>query len=316
MKITLVKDKKNHIIMGALLVIISVLLCVIIYIRHTEPVCVRLERYIQPGQAGPTAEYIDNTYWEYIEKSYIVVGDRTDGRLYKIVDNIPRNDYNPELFYSDDGSELLYYHDEVGAKKSRLVIDVSVYQQNIDWQRVKAAGVYMAIIRVGFRGYGTGAIVEDEMFRQHLEGAQAAGIKVGVYFFTQAINAAEAVEEAEFVLECIKDENIQGPVVIDVEDVYDEAARTNVLDVEARTEVVDAFCSTVTDAGYEAVIYANRTWFAAYLDMEKLSDYGIWLAYYSNEMRFPYECYGWQYTGQGKIDGIPSDVDLNVWFED
>lgn len=259
---------------------------------------------------------IDDNFWRFARASYILVGNPPECEFYKIVKEVPRNDYNPENFYISDDSDYMYYHNEDGTKTSTIVIDVSAYQENIDWEAVKAAGVNAAMIRVGYRGYGEeGKIVEDKMFASHIEGALEAGLRVGVYFFSQALNYDEGVEEANFVINTIRQYNITCPVAIDSELVGAEDARTADLDNDARTDSIVAFCDTIKNNGYTPMIYSNRNWYAQSLDMTRLGDYKLWVAHYVNQPDFPYLYQGWQYTEQGIIRGVDGNVDLNVWFE-
>ncbi len=268
--------------------------------------------YMEPQDE---AAIIEDNFWKFARASYILVGEIPNCEFYKIASEVPRNDFDLESFYIEDDGSAMYYHDEDGNRTSTLAIDVSEFQQEVDWDSLYEAGVTVAIIRVGFRGYGSGAVVLDEMYEEHVEGAKAAGLKVGVYFYSQAMNHDEGVEEANFVLENIYGMGIDGPVVIDTEDPYSDEARTNGLSNDLRTDGVVAFCETVKSAGYSPMIYANRNWYAQSLDMTRLGDYKLWLAQYANMPDFPYEYVGWQYTDQGYIWGVDGAVDLNVWFE-
>lgn len=208
-----------------------------------------------------------------------------------------------------------YYKDKNGEISSRIGIDVSRYQTGIDWQAVKNSGIEFAIIRLGYRGYGgEGKLVLDEQFKNHIEGALQAGLDVGVYFFSQAVSEAEALEEAEFVTEHLKGYKISCPVVFDTEEVKGADARANGLDKEAYTSHCIAFCEAVKEAGYEPMIYANMKWFAFSLDLTRLQDYGIWYADYEDTPQIPYRFEMWQYTETGTVPGISGNVDLNVWF--
>ena len=171
------------------------------------------------------------------------------------------------------------------------------------------------MVRVGFRGYGSGKIVLDDMFEEHTDNAIKAGLKVGVYFFSQAVNYDEGVEEARFALDAIRKYRITGPVAIDTEYIDAEDARTADLSIDDRTDGVVGFCETVKQAGYTPMIYASRNWFVQSLDMTRLGDYKLWLAHYTNQTDFPYLYTGWQYTDAGEIPGIYGSVDLNVWFD-
>ena len=198
-------------------------------------------------------------------------------------------------------------------------IDVSVYQGNIDWKAVKESGVDFAMIRVGYRGWGTGRIVYDSNYKYNLENALKNGIKCGVYFYTQAINEAEAREEADFIIDAIKQYNITYPVVIDSEEsTTAKIGRADKLSVEERTRICDAFCKRVEERGYTGMIYASKYWFHFNLDMKKLSGYKIWLAHYTGSPENKTDYNGkydiWQYTSKGNISGISGNVDLNIIF--
>jgi lysozyme len=148
-----------------------------------------------------------------------------------------------------------------------------------------------------------------------LKGAIAADIQVGVYFFTQAITIEEAIEEADYVLEQIAPYDVTYPVVLDVEDVNDEIARTNHLTIEERTDLAIAFLERIKEAGYTPMIYGNLKTFLVMLDMERLEEYSKWFAYYSFPVYFPYEYEVLQYSEKGTVRGIEGDVDLNITFQ-
>lgn len=211
-----------------------------------------------------------------------------------------------EFQYMEDG--------QVASKKG---IDVSLYQGNIDWQQVAADGVEYVFIRVGYRGYGKeGRLVLDEKFTKNMEGAKAAGLKVGVYFFGQAITVEEAKEEANLVLEQLAPYEIDYPVVYDVEKVSAESGRANALDATTRTDIVIAFLETVKAAGYTPMVYANMEMFSVLLEFERLEQYDKWFAYYGEEMYFPYNYAVWQYTEKGTVAGIDGPVDVNISFKE
>lgn len=193
-------------------------------------------------------------------------------------------------------------------------IDVSSHQGNIDWNLVAQDGVEFAIIRVGYRGYGSeGRLVVDEKFEDNIKGAKAAGIKVGVYFFSQAINETELLEEANLVLEQIAPYSIECPVVYDVEKTS-AAGRMNAISVEDRTHLTQLFCQTIENSGYKPMIYHNTEMGALLINIAELEKYDKWYASYSDQMFYPYEYKIWQYSDKGKIQGISTDVDLNISF--
>lgn len=194
-------------------------------------------------------------------------------------------------------------------------IDVSKYQGNIDWEKVKNDGVDYAIIRLGRRGYSEGSIALDEKYKTNIENATKAGIPVGVYFFSQAINVDEALEEAEFVLENVKDYDITFPIVFDCEEIATDEARTDNLTADEMTDITIAFCEKIKEAGYTPMIYGNIKWFMVHLNLSKLEGYDKWFAQYYNSPFFPYAFQMWQYSSTGEIDGIEGGVDVNLCFK-
>lgn len=187
-------------------------------------------------------------------------------------------------------------------------IDVSKWQGTIDWKAVKNSGVNYAIIRCGYRGSSSGALVVDPKFEANIKGATSAGIKVGIYFFSQAVNKNEAVEEASMVLELIKGYKISYPVFLDVET---SGGRADGINKATRTEVIKAFCETVQNAGYTAGVYANKNWLTNKIDTSQLSKYKIWLAQYAASPTYTGRYDLWQYSSTGKVSGISGNVDLN-----
>ena len=195
-------------------------------------------------------------------------------------------------------------------------IDVSYYQGEIDWEQVKESGIEFAMIRLGYRGYGEeGKLVEDKLAFQNIEGALDAGLKVGVYFFSQAITVEEAVEEAEFVLERIEKYHITMPVVYDWEYISAEARTAN-MDRRTLTDCYKAFCDKITEAGYTPMAYFNSYQSRQLINLYELEDYPFWLALYSDRMTFPYRIEMWQYTDSGRVPGIGGPVDINLFFVD
>lgn len=192
-------------------------------------------------------------------------------------------------------------------------IDVSKYNKEIDWNKAKEAGVEFAIIRCGYRGSSTGSLVEDPYFQSNIENAAKAGVLVGLYFFTQAVNEVEAVEEASMVLTLLGDRGVQYPIFIDTEGAGGNG-RADALDRETRTLVCEAFAKTIEASGYRAGIYASKNWLNNNLYVEKLSDYAIWLAEYKEKPTYEGEYHMWQYSSKGSIDGIEGRVDLNISY--
>lgn len=229
-----------------------------------------------------------------------------------IRDELKKNTYVEENLNFFENGECQYL--ENGQVISHKGIDVSKHQGEIDWQRVAADGVEFAFIRAGLRGYGTGKIVEDEYFEENIKGALSAGIKVGVYFYSQAVNETEVLEEANFVLEKIAPYKIDCPVVFDVEKVVGDEGRMNALSVEERTNLTLLFCQTIDNAGYKPMIYHNMEMGAMMLDLGALEQYDKWFAYFNQDLYYPYDYKVWQYSDKGTVDGISSEVDLNISF--
>lgn len=222
--------------------------------------------------------------------------------------NVRTLPYN-KAAYLLDGDRMSYGEKDFGY---RFGIDVSYYQEKIDWQKVAADGVEFAMIRLGYRGWSDGVLYTDERFVENIQGAQAAGIDVGVYFFTQAVNESEAKAEAAYVISKLEGYNLQMPIVCDVEDIDGDDGRMNGISVNQRSRNVAVFCQAIRDAGYDAMIYCNMYYEAYKLDLELLSGFPIWYADYSRYPQTPYHYEIWQYTSNGKVDGINGDVDLNI----
>lgn len=210
-----------------------------------------------------------------------------------------------------DKSEMQNLRPAMG--NAHVGIDVSKWNGDIDWDKVKAEGVEFAIIRAGYRGSVTGSIVQDPKFEENMRGATAAGIKVGVYFFTQAVNEVEAVEEASAVLKLVREYSLDYPIFIDTEGAGG-SGRADGLDKETRTLVCEAFCRTVSNAGIRGGVYASRNWYNNNLDMNRLDAYYIWLAEYRSAPLYQGYYQMWQHSSKGKVDGIKGNVDLDIAY--
>lgn len=216
------------------------------------------------------------------------------------------------------GADSLTHQNRFSGVSKVYGIDVSYYQGNIDWKKVKNSGVEFVIIRVGYRGYGSaGTLVEDPKFKTYLDGATKAGLKVGVYFYTQAITTAEAQAEAKFVLDRIKGYSLQMPVYYDIESVDYDTGRLDSagLSKAQKTALCTAFCDTIIKSGYSAGVYANYTWLNYYIDGAGLGrKYPIWLAHYTSNTNYDQRMDMWQYSGSGTVSGISAYTDVNVWY--
>lgn len=198
------------------------------------------------------------------------------------------------------------------AGESVLGIDVSKHQQEIDWNAVADAGIEFVMIRAGNRGLQTGELFTDPYALANYQGAKDAGLKVGVYLFSQALTVAEAEEEARFLLNIIDGWELDMPVVFDWE--IAEDGRTAAMDKRTLTDCTIAFCEIIKAEGYTPMIYFNRSQGNRLLHLEELTQYGFWLALYNDRMTYPYKIDMWQYTCEGRVPGIEGDVDINLWF--
>ena len=211
------------------------------------------------------------------------------------------------------GAKYSFGSDGKLAKSSGAMgIDVSKHNGNIDWNAVKNSGVSYVIIRCGYRGYSTGVLVEDPKFRSNIKGAKAAGLKVGAYFFSQAVNEVEAVEEASMAIDLVKGYGLNYPLFLDVEA---SGGRADGISRETRTAVCKTFCQTVQNSGIAAGIYANKTWFTEKINTASLTNYKLWLAQYASAPTYTATRYDlWQYSSKGKVSGISTNVDMNISY--
>ena len=270
-----------------------------------------LQLYVQDGDSYREAVYADY----FTAAKFFVKGDikytgwqTLDGKVY---------------FFNADGNKVTGEQVIQGAKynfasdgslvvgSGTMGIDVSKWNGSIDWNAVKNSGVSYVIIRVGYRGSSQGSLIDDPTFKTNIKGATAAGLKVGVYFFTQAVDEVEAVQEASMVLDRISGYKISYPVFLDVEA---SGGRGDKIDSATRTAVCKAFCNTIQNAGYTAGIYANKTWLTGKMDAGALGSYKIWLAQYAAAPTYTGRYDLWQYKSTGKVSGISGNVDLNLSY--
>lgn len=296
------KSKKFYI------VIISALLAVILFASGGFVVWNYISRPTYPSNPHiqiPTQVVEEN------EKILIQTETGQQPVYIDAIEGMPRNMYDDNNFTTNDYGYKQY--SENGKVISKVGIDVSYVQGDINWEEVKKSGVDYAIIRCGGRGYGNkGVLYEDEKFKQNIENATDAGIDVGVYFFSQAITVEEAKEEAQYTLDLIKDYSLKYPVVFDWEYYDYDNARTDNIDRETLTKIARKYCTIVENAGYTPMIYANRSLLYYTYDLAKLADIEIWLASYDDVPDYYYNFGMWQYSTEGTLNGIEGNVDLNV----
>ena len=272
--------------------------------------------------------YRINSKGEYVEAKYADYF-KEDRVFYKKVETVAykytgwQNIDSKTYFYDKDGNYVTGERVIQGAKynfasdgalitgSGTMGIDVSKWNGTIDWNAVKNSGVSYVIIRCGYRGSTTGAMIEDPVFKSNIKGATAAGLKVGVYFFSQAVNEVEAVEEASMTIGLIKNYSISYPVFLDVEP---SGGRADKIDKDTRTKVIKAYCETIKNSGYTPGVYANKTWLESYMNAGELGSYKIWLAQYSTAPTYAGKIDLWQYTSKGSVAGIGGHTDLNLSY--
>ena len=260
------------------------------------------------GVNTPAVEYIENP---------VVLSNGTGERLYlPEYQRVAKHTYNfDEDHYYQDENGFRYVKDDTGKIISRMGVDVSKHKGSIDWKKVKESGIEFAIIRVGFRGPGEGTLEPDEYAKANVEGALANGLDVGVYFYSQAITEAEAIAEADYVLNFVKGYNINWPIVFDTEYYEREGARGNTTNREQRTAVAKAFLDHIKDAGYQAMLYSSTRWSILNVNRDELADYPFWFAYYGDKPTYRFDFNIWQYTSEGTVPGIKGDCDLDLWLK-
>jgi GH25 family lysozyme M1 (1,4-beta-N-acetylmuramidase) len=242
----------------------------------------------------------------------VLVSNGAGGEMWvKDYDALPRNEYKAECFASD-GEYITYSDDEITARRG---IDVSYYQGDIDWEAVAGDGVEFAIIRAGYRGSTEGVLHEDERFAENLSGAVAAGLDVGVYFFSQAITAQEAAEEAQFVLELLGGQALDLPIFFDWEHIGSgESARTDSLSGAELTGCCLAFCEVIRSGGYDAGVYFYRSLGYDSYELDRLDGLTIWCACPGDTPDFYYDFDLWQYSYTATVAGIEGQTDLDLLF--
>ena len=251
---------------------------------------------------------------KYSKDEYIAVADeKGNKRYYEISGDIAKNDYDLENSLVNENGLLSYKDNKREAIRG---VDLSKYNGDVDFGKLKDNGIRFAMLRLGSRGYGTGKITLDEKFVEYAQNAQVAGIQIGAYFYSQAVNETEAVEEANYIVGAVSGFGVKYPIAIDIEKVEGDEARTDKLTIEERTAVVKMFCDAVKGYGYKPVIYATTDMLVTGLDLKELADYDVWLADYDIPTDYPYRFSMWQYNKKGRIDGITGDIDLDLSFID
>lgn len=246
-------------------------------------------------------------------KHTLLVGEDGQEEWVSINPYLKRNSYNYEgLVYQYP--IMKYFEDS--RQVSHLGVDISKYNGDVDFKKLKKAGVEFVMIRVGARGYGSGQLMMDERYTEYMEGASEAGLDIGVYFYSQAISDAEIKEEAQFVLDALEPYDILYPVAYDMELVPNDTSRIEGLTRDNRTNIAKTFLDTLQSEGYKTILYGKKEWLLLKLDLTQMTGYDVWLSQEKDVPDYPYAFTMWQYTTTGEIDGIEGDVDMDICFVD
>lgn len=304
--------KKILLIVVIIIVIILIVSCYYLYKNSNIYTSTSLEENKEEKEIAHE-EKIDSALDTTKNPDEITIYDIEEGYL-TVKDNpkADKNTYNFDKYLDNRGMFYSYKDDNY---ETKLGIDVSDHQGEIDWKKVKDSGVEFAIIRVGYRGYGqAGKIVLDSKFEENYKNAIDNGIEVGVYFFSQSINIEEAKEEAEFVLKNIEGKKITYPVTYDLEKIKNDTARTDNLTIDEINNMTIEFCKIIKNNGYTPSIYGNSKTFTTKMELELFNNYNKWYADYQKIPLYPYEFDMWQYTESGRVDGIEGNMDINICF--
>lgn len=281
---------------------------------------------VQESAAGSSTESGSEKENESPKKDEVVQEDpSTDGKhtLVKSTDGteewvlispyLAKNTYD---FTNLSESANLKKYTENGKKISYVGIDISKHNGSVNFRSLKAAGIDYVMLRLGARGYSTGQLSLDDNFVENIEAAVEAGLDIGIYFYSQAINQEEAVQEVNFIVQNLEPyrANITYPVAFDMENVSNDKARIDELSRDDKTTITASFLSGVQAAGYNPMIYGNKEWLIKNIDLAKLQDYDIWLSQDQDIPDYPYQFAMWQYTTTGVVNGVKGDANLNICF--
>ena len=227
--------------------------------------------------------------------------------------DLKMHDYNWDYLVRK-GSSFISYNGDPNYEV-RQGLDVSAHQGEINWKKLKKAGFKFVFIRILARAYGEkGQLLPDQRFEENYKGARKAGLDIGVYVFSQAVDKKEALEEADYVIGHLKGKELDLPVVFDPEKIRNDKARTDNVSGAQFTKNTIAFCEKIRKAGYEPMIYSNMVWEDQVFEMEKLQDYPVWYGDYEKQPQTPYAFTFWQYTEKGEAPGVSGRTDLDIQF--
>ena len=295
---------RPELIMVVIALLCAVLLAVTIILSLPYMRSESLSAETVPSQAASTEPDED-------PEAYRHQGNQAEAEPLPTIEPIIEPEANPygRLDFQYDRNNYLYCL----RQESYPGVDVSAFQKDIDWQKVKDSGIRFAMLRLGYRGYESGKLVEDEYIQQNLEQTKAIGMPIGAYFFSQALTIKEVDEEIDFMLKILGDYQLHMPIVLDWE-IPTADARTAQMDARTLTALQEYFCKTMTEKGFTPMVYFNWHQSNTLLYLNELEDYPFWLALYGSRMTYPYHVEMWQYTDSGRVPGIQGGVDLNVYM--
>ena len=293
------KEERRYILAG--IVSIILLVCVSAALVSTEG-----KRENKKSVKKETEEKVKDPH-----EGQVYLYDGFDWVWMTPLEGVPVNDLTEKDFSVSNG-KIVYVGDKYDTLRG---IDVSEHQKEINWKAVADSGIDYAYIRVGRRGYTEGGLFDDAYFQRNILEAQAAGLKTGVYIFSQAVTVQEAIEEANYLIKKVEEYNVPMPVAYDWEKISEDGSRTAELSTETRTDCAVAFCETIKNAGYVPCVYINRNMGYYGYDLTRLKDYQIWFSLpESGFPNFYYHVDMWQYSFTETVPGIGVETDMNLWI--
>lgn len=265
--------------------------------------------------APKATEFVEHQLETFSKNDTVEIDDPELGHItIETLKGATKNTYINENFKEDENGIKKYYVN--GEVASSSGVDLSEHQGEIDFEILKNAGIDYVMLRIAARGYGEkGQLFRDEMFDENYDKAKAAGLKVGAYFFSQSVTVDEAKEEAQYAIDILNGRTLEYPIAYDFETIADDDARTDDVSSKDLTDMSEAFCDAITQAGYKSMIYSNTALMYYKYDLETMRDYDFWVADYGEYPSMYYGFTMWQYTAKGRIEGIDCDLDINVNFK-
>jgi len=246
------------------------------------------------------------------KKTMVTLPDGTE-QWVMINANIPKHTYDFTGLVLQDS--VMRYYDK-GKKASFMGVDVNETMGEINFEKVKRAGVDFVMVEMISRGYSTGSIIYDDYYYANIENTIKAGLDVGVIVNSQAMSEAEAIEEAQIVLDNLVDFHLTYPIVFSMEMVTNDSSRIEKLTKTELTAIARAFCKKIEESGYTAMIKGDKYWLLRKLDLTSVPEFDIWLTQEADAPDYPYQFAMWQYSQKGEIDGIDAEANVDICFID